>query len=108
MINYLRTINVNPQIILRSHSILKSIPSFSSSHIHHKRRKFPVGSYKNQLEELCAKNTKHQVKSLLKGQIGKDMNVKKGDVDSITDKIVKEFETNKSYFYIHRIYVQKH
>ncbi|CAB4394906.1 unnamed protein product [Rhizophagus irregularis] len=69
MINYLRTRNVNPQIILRSHSILKSIPSFSSSHIHHKRRKFPIGSYKNQLEELCAKNTKHQVKSLLKGQI---------------------------------------
>lgn len=59
------------------------------------------------MEELCAKNTKNQVKSLLKGPIGKEMNVKKGDVDSFTDILTKEFETNKSYFYIHRIYVQK-
>jgi hypothetical protein len=107
VLNNLRSRNINPHLILRIHSILKAIPSFSSSHIYHKRRKYPLGSKANNLGELCAKNVIQRFKSILKSPIGKEMNIKRKNIESIIGKISNEVETNKSYFYIHRVYVQK-
>ncbi|GBC03803.1 hypothetical protein RclHR1_05330002 [Rhizophagus clarus] len=106
-LNNLRSRKINPHLILRSHSILKSIPSFSSSQVHHKRSKYPLGSYENNLGKLCAKIMRYRIHAIIKGLVAKEMNIKRYEIDSTIDKIMNEFETNKSYYYIHRVYVQK-
>ena len=99
--------NINPQVILRNESFVRAIPSFALSTIHHERRKYPLGSYASILGELCAKNIKERIKLALQGPIGKSMKIKKKNIDLVIDKVGEEFETNGSYIYAHRFYVQK-
>src|SRR3954453_11976241 len=99
--------NVNPYIIQRYRSLIKSIPSFFSSTVHHEKRNFPLGSYASKVGELGGLHTKEKFRCLLKGPIGQIMKIRKKDVDSITEKIAREFELYNTYFNIHKIYVQK-
>lgn len=79
--------NVNPYIIQRYCSLIKSIPSFSSSNVHHEKRKFLLGSYASKVGELGALHIKEKCRCLLKGPIGRIMKIRKKDADSITEKI---------------------
>ncbi|GES77820.1 S-adenosyl-L-methionine-dependent methyltransferase [Rhizophagus clarus] len=100
---YLRSRNVDPLIVQRHRSLIESIPSFSTSTVYHEKRHFPLGSYANKLGILGGYHISKSCRDILKGPIGK---IVKLDVD-INDELAREFDSHKTYFYVHRFYVQK-
>lgn len=103
----LKSRNINPYIIQRYHSLIKSIPSFSSSTVHHEQRNFPLCSRTSNVGELAGLHTKERCRCVLKGPIRHHMKIKKKDVDLTTEKIAREFELHNTSFDIHKFYVQK-
>ncbi|RIA98249.1 S-adenosyl-L-methionine-dependent methyltransferase [Glomus cerebriforme] len=104
----IRSKNGDPLIVHRHRSLIESIPSFSSSTLHHEKRKFPLCSLDNkELGELGGFHTKESCRNILQGPVGKDLNIKPKEIDSYLDKMSREFILSRSYFHVHRFYVQK-
>ena len=99
--------NINPQIFRRYDSLMKSIPSFSSSNVNCESRNLPLGVWANRIGESGSLFMKEVIKNFLQGPIGKDMKIKRKNINSTLDEIVNEFEYYRTYVDIHRFYVQK-
>jgi hypothetical protein len=100
---YLRTKNVDPLIIQRHRSLIESIPSFSSSIVYHEIQHFPLGSYAKKLGKLGGYHISQTCSDILKGPVGKIVKI---NID-INDELTREFDSHKTYFQVHRFYVQK-
>ncbi|CAI2169895.1 8881_t:CDS:2 [Funneliformis geosporum] len=98
--------NVDPQIVQRYESLLKSIPSFSSSKINHEIRNLPLGIWADKIGESGSLFMKETCRLFLQGKIGQDVNIKRKNINTTLDEISNEFELYQTFFNIHRLYVQ--
>lgn len=104
MCNHFISNQVDPLLPLRHHLLMESIPSFSSSTIHHIKGILPVGSYADNFGKLGREHIRGFSRNVYQSKI---VHVKQKEIESKLDIIERECEMNQSYFYIHRYYVQK-
>ncbi|RGB30158.1 S-adenosyl-L-methionine-dependent methyltransferase [Rhizophagus diaphanus] len=103
--NCLMAINVNPQMALRHHSLIKSFPIFSN--VIHDKGHMQLGNYTHKIGKIGTLTMKEYSRYAYKGPIGKIMKIDPKDINSLTDKIEIECELYKPYYFYHRVCAQK-
>lgn len=98
-------INVNPQMALRHHSLIKSFPIFSN--VIHDKGHMQLGNYTHKIGKIGTLTMKEYSRFAYKGPIGKIMKIDPKDINSLTDKIEIECELYKPYYFYHRVCAQK-